>query len=111
MEWKQQQPWGQRGNGLVFPNTVGNMETDNSNWRNRILHAACDTAGVERIRWHDLRHFFASVLIFDLQESEIVIASVMGHKNASFTREQYGHWLDDVKPTTGMGGRLAAVMQ
>jgi len=108
--WKALQPAKEAANGYVFANEDGNMNLDNSNWRNRVLHAACDKAGVERIRWHDLRHFFASVLIFDLQESEIVIASVMGHKNAAFTREQYGHWLDDVKPTTGMGGRLAAVM-
>jgi len=108
--WKALQPAKEAANGFVFANEDGNMNSDNSNWRNRILHTACDRAGVERIRWHDLRHFFASVLIFDLQESEIVIASVMGHKNAAFTREQYGHWLDDVKPTTGMGGRLAAVM-
>ena len=108
--WKALQPAKEAINGFVFANEDGNMNLDNSNWRNRILHVACDKAGVERIRWHDLRHFFASVLIFELQESELVIASVMGHKNASFTREQYGHWLDDVKPTTGMGGRLAAVM-
>tara|TARA_Y100001938_G_C8095998_1_gene438192 strand:- start:2497 stop:3717 length:1221 start_codon:yes stop_codon:yes gene_type:complete len=108
--WKALQPAKEAANGYVFANEDGNMNLDNSNWRNRVLHAACDKAGVERIRWHDLRHFFASVLIFDLQETEIVIASVMGHKNAAFTREQYGHWLDDVKPTTGMGGRLAAVM-
>jgi len=108
--WKDMQPAEEAVNGFVFSNEDGNMNSDNSNWRNRILHAACDKAGVERIRWHDLRHFFASILIYELQESELVIASVMGHKNAAFTREQYGHWLDDVKPTTGMGGRLAAVM-
>ena len=108
--WKDMQPAKEAANGFVFANEAGNMHLDNTSWRKRILHAACDKAGVERIRWHDLRHFFASVLIYELQESELVIASVMGHKNAAFTREQYGHWLDDVKPTTGMGGRLAAVM-
>ena len=108
--WKALQPEEEAVNGFVFANEDGNMNLDNSNWRNRILHAACDRAGVEKIRWHDLRHFFASILIYELEESDVTVASVMGHKNAAFTREQYGHWLDDVKPTTGMGGRLAAVM-
>lgn len=97
-------------NGFVFANEEGNMNTDNSVWRNRILHKACDKAGVERIRWHDLRHFFASILIYDLKERDTTVAAIMGHKNAAFTREQYGHWLKDVKPTTGMGDKLAKAM-
>jgi integrase len=111
MEWKQAQPLEQRGNNLVFPNRVGNMEHDNSNWRNRILHQTCDRAGVERIRWHDLRHFFASILIYELKENDVTVAAAMGHKDAAFTREQYGHWLEDIKPTTGMGDKLAAAMK
>lgn len=108
--WKTMQTPEEARNGFVFANEEGNMNIDNSNWRNRILHPACDKAGVERIRWHDLRHFFASILIYDLKEPDTTVAAVMGHKDAAFTREQYGHWLDDVKPTTGMGDKLAAAM-
>jgi integrase len=108
--WKTMQTPTEARNGFVFANEEGNMNTDNSVWRNRILHKACYKAGVERIRWHDLRHFFASILIYDLKERDTTVAAIMGHKNAAFTREQYGHWLKDVKPTTGMGDKLAKAM-
>jgi|TARA_R100001163_G_C5057796_1_gene194335 integrase len=108
--WKTMQTPKEARNGFVFANEEGNMNIDNSVWRNRILHKACDKAEVERIRWHDLRHFFASILIYELKEPDTTVAAIMGHKDAAFTREQYGHWLDDVKPVTGMGDKLAAAM-
>jgi integrase len=109
-EWREWQPMAQRGANLIFPTASGNMQPDNSNWRNRILHPACERAGVSRIRWHDMRHFYASLLIYDLKESEVMVSAALGHKDAAFTRKQYGHWLDDVAPTTGMGKRLQNVM-
>jgi len=109
-EWREMQPLAQRGCNLVFPTGAGHVQVDNSAWRNRILHPACDRAGVARIRWHDMRHFFASLLIYDLKESEVTVSAAMGHKDAAFTRKQYGHWLDDIRPTTGMGAKLQNVL-
>ena len=103
--WKLAQPINQRVGDLVFPTTVGKMDSAD-NWRNRGLHGACDRAGVARISWHSLRHFFASILLFDLQEADATVTTLMGHKDISFTRIQYGHWMDDARRDTDIAERL-----
>ena len=104
--WKLSQPIEQRINNLVFPTTAGAMDSVD-NWRNRGLHKACDRAGVERITWHSLRHFFASILLYDLQEADATVTTLMGHKSIDFTRSQYGHWMEDFSRDTGIAERLA----
>ena len=103
--WKLAQPIEQRVNNLVFPTSTGAMDSVD-NWRNRGLHIACDNAGVERITWHSLRHFFASILLFDLQEADATVTTLMGHKDISFTRRQYGHWMEDARRDTDIAERL-----
>ena len=93
-EWKLRQPLEQRGRGLVFPTRTGNI-AEHANWAKRGLHKACKAAQVERCNWHDLRHFYASVLIFKTDLNEAVITELMGHRNISFTAEFYGRWFQD----------------
>jgi len=93
-EWKIAQPLKQRAKGLVFPTTEGNL-ADGNNWRNRGLHPACDLAGLPRIRWHDLRHHFASVLLFETTATDAQITQFLGHTSIDFTRKIYAHWLSD----------------
>ena len=93
-EWKIAQPLKQRAKGLVFPTTEGNL-ADGGNWRNRGLHPACDLAGLPRIRWHDLRHHFASVLLFETTATDAQITQFLGHTSIDFTRKIYAHWLSD----------------
>ena len=104
--WKLAQPIEQRVNSLVFPTTTGAMDSVD-NWRKRGLHKACDRAGVERITWHSLRHFFASILLYDLREADATVTTLMGHKSIDFTRSQYGHWMEDADRDTGIAERLA----
>jgi integrase len=94
-EWKMAQPLKQRAKGLVFPTTEGNL-ADGNNWRKRGLHPACDRAGIPRIRWHDLRHHFASVLLFGNNKlTDAQITQFLGHTSIDFTRKIYAHWLAD----------------
>jgi len=96
-------------NNLVFPSEDGGL-WDYSNLRNRGLHPACDAAGVERIRWHDLRHFFASLLIYDLEAHEGTITTLMGHHSLAFTIEQYGHWLPDARRDLEIASRIETAL-
>ena len=58
----------------------------------RIYNAA--TPLIEKIRWHDLRHYFASTMIFDTNLEGAIIQRLMGHHDYAFTIKQYGHWLN-----------------
>jgi len=79
--------------GLVFPSRTGHVLSDS-----RFLpaiHAACDAAGVARIRWHDLRHYYASKLLQKFPGDWWTVTNLMGHESIKTTTEIYGHWLED----------------
>jgi len=92
MNWKISQPLKQRANNLVFPSREGTL-ADYGNWRNRGLYPTCKKAGVPNISFRLLRHFFASILIFDTDLTEGTITEMMGHTDISFTKRQYATWL------------------
>ena len=106
-EWKFAQPISQRGKNLVFPTRTGHYSWSNV-WRTQGLHPACDKAGVERIRWHDLRHYYASILLYSAREDTAVICKLMGHSDISTTHKKYGHWLKDDARDKEIGERHAA---
>lgn len=80
---------GWRENDLVFPSTVGTpMEA--SNFISRIFKPALTAANLpaEQIRFHDLRHGAASMLIA-LGYDARTIADILGHSSPEFTMRQY----------------------
>lgn len=91
--WKLRSPYS-ADDDFVFPTRQGSSQSCSSNWRKRILHPLCDAVGIERLRWHDARHFYASVLLASIGRDWGRIADLMGHTSSDFTRKQYGHWID-----------------
>lgn len=62
----------------------------------RALARVLDTAGIDPLRFHDLRHSFASFLIhrgFDL----LTVRDLCGHKSIQITANVYGHLFPDRK--------------
>ena len=57
-----------------------------------LIERASQRAGIERMVWGDMRHFFASVQLSALGEDWAEVAALMGHSNPSFTYRQYGHY-------------------
>ena len=57
-----------------------------------LIERASKRAGIERMVWSDMRHFFASVQLSALGEDWAEVAGLMGHSNPSFTYRQYGHY-------------------
>lgn len=62
---------------------------------NRALHAATkranlNTDGLPKLRWHDLRHTAASLLISE-GLNIVYVSRVLGHANPSITLNVYGH--------------------
>ncbi len=74
---------------LVFPNREGGP-LDGDNVRRRAFYRTLKNAGVPRIRFHDLRHTFASLL---LQQGESLhyVKEQMGHASIQTTVDVYGH--------------------
>ena len=59
----------------------------------RAFHATIKRAQVPRVRFHDLRHMFASLLITAGKHPKY-ICTQMGHHSAAFTLDTYGHLMD-----------------
>jgi len=74
---------------LVFPNDAGGV-IDNSSMLRRHFHPALKKAGLPRIRYHDLRHTYASLLI-EQGENIKYIQTQLGHASPSITMDVYAH--------------------
>jgi integrase len=74
---------------LVFPSRDGSP-MDGDNLRHRVFYPLLEKADVPRIRFHDIRHTFASLL---LQNGESVhyVKEQMGHASIQTTVDVYGH--------------------
>ena len=57
------------------------------------IKPACDRAGVEPIRFHDLRHHYASLQIGRPEVSLVEVANLMGHESSNITETIYHKWL------------------
>jgi integrase len=75
-------------NDLVFPSKIG-TPGDPSNLRVDFLKVL-NCAGLPRIRFHDLRHTAASLLL-NHGIPVIVVSNMLGHSKPSITLDVYGH--------------------
>jgi integrase len=78
---------------LVFPNGGGKPFND-GNFRGRTFYSVLKKARIPKIRFHDLRHCYASLLI-DQGESPKYIQAQMGHSSINVTFDIYGHLMKD----------------
>lgn len=74
---------------LVFCTDSG-TPLDPDNLVKREFHPALERAGIRRIRFHDLRHTFASLLIANGENIKFVQFQ-LGHASATTTLDRYGH--------------------
>ena len=73
----------------VFINTDG-TPLDQHNFRKRVYLGLLAKAGLRQIRFHDLRHSFASLLL-QQGESLTYVKEQMGHHSIQVTVDIYGH--------------------
>lgn len=106
-EWKVQQPLEQRVNNLVFPDEVGEV-ADGETWLDKGITRACEAARVKRMTWLDLRHFYASVLIFSSELNDSTITEFMGHSEISFCKKQYARWFNERDNDEKIAAKLGA---
>lgn len=75
-------------NGLVFSNAAGGCLHPNGVWKDLVQTARA--AGVPRIRFHDLRHTHATLLL-KAGVNPKVVSERLGHTSVSFTLDTYAH--------------------
>jgi len=73
----------------VFVSNAG-TPLDVNHWRKRIFYKAIEKAELRKIRVHDIRHTYASLLI-QAGESLAYVRDQLGHHSISITVDIYGH--------------------
>ena len=79
---------------LVFPNSEG-LYFDANNMLKRRFKPALRRAGIDEIRFHDLRHTYASLLLANGAPMKYV-QSQLGHASITMTMDLYTHLLPEV---------------
>ena len=77
-------------NDLVFPSVVGTF-VDVRNL-SRDFKMTLKTAGLPDIRFHDLRHTAASIMLMN-GFPVIDVAQILGHASPTITLKTYGHYI------------------
>jgi integrase len=80
-----------RTGGLVFANEIGGI-INPSNLRNRSFARLLKRAGLSKIRFHDLRHTCATLLLSENVNPKIV-SEMLGHASIAITLDTYSHVL------------------
>jgi len=84
--------WHERG--LVFCNTLGDYQ--NTQYLGMLFRALLKEAGLPRIRFHDLRHS-AATLLLSMGVHPKVVQELLGHSNISMTMDTYSHVLPSMQ--------------
>jgi integrase len=84
------------GLDLVFPSEAG-TPLDNHNVLTRHFRPALKKAGLPRIRFHDLRHTYASLLI-EQGENIKYVQTQLGHFTPMMTLNVYAHLMSPSNP-------------
>ena len=76
----------------VFTTEAGTPEY-HAHLGRRVLNPALKKAGIRHVRWHDLRHTFASLLIAG-GANITFLSRQLGHSSSQITLSVYAHLLD-----------------
>ena len=92
----------------IFPQPTSPELPMNPGTAYRRLKTLLEEAGLPSIRFHDLRHTFATHALTSGVDAK-TLAGILGHTNASFTLDTYTHVTPDMREAAGgiVGGFLA----
>jgi integrase len=99
-----------RGSDYVFATTNGTPFLHH-NISKRVLRRAAAGAGLDRpdrrVRFHDLRHTFASHLIIDIRLDVVQVSRILGHARTSMTLDTYTHLFEAARHGADVRAELA----
>ena len=88
-------------NGLVFTTGIG-TPIDAQNIVNRHFKPLLRRTGLPDIRWHDLRHTCATLLLSRGTHPKYV-QHLLGHASIQLTLDRYSHWIPSMGRATAEG--------
>lgn len=88
----------------VFGDGVNPMR--HKNYYRRVFVPTAQAVGLPSLRFHDLRHFYASDLLRDPHLSVKDVSTRLGHADATLVLRTYGHLFAD--SGAGLGDRVSA---
>jgi len=80
--------------GLVFASVEG--EPLDPSVLTHAFGEICKKAGLEHVRFHDLRHTFASLMLLRGAKPK-VISEALGHASVAFTMDIYSHIIEGMQ--------------
>ena len=89
-------------NGLVFNTTTIGTPLDAQRIVNRPFKPLLKRSGLPSIRWHDLRHTYATLLLARGTHPTYVQKS-LGHASVQLTLDRYSHWMPSMGRNTADG--------
>ena len=95
----------------IFPNPLKPEAPMTPSTPYHMLKKLLNQAGIPSIRFHDLRHTFATHALTSGVDAK-TLAGILGHTNASFTLDTYTHVTKDMKRQASdiVGGFLDQIM-
>jgi integrase len=69
---------------------------------NRYFKPLLKRAGLPNIRWHDLRHTYATLLLARGTHPTYV-QKALGHASVQLTLDRYSHWMPSMGRSTAQG--------
>ena len=75
---------------------------DAQNIVNRFFKPLLKRAGLPDVRWHDLRHTYATLLLARGTRPTYVQKS-LGHASVQLTLDRYSHWMPSMGRNTAQG--------
>jgi integrase len=81
-------------NDLIFPSTIGSPLNQSNLLKS--FRRFIQTAGLPKIRFHDLRHTAASLML-NHGVPPILVARRLGHSKVSITLDTYGHLMPEIQ--------------
>jgi integrase len=99
-----------RGSDYVFATGNGTAFLHH-NVSKRVLRRAATGAGLDRpgrrVRFHDLRHTFASHPIIDIRLDVVQVSRILGHARTSMTLDTYTHLFEAARDGADVRAELA----
>ena len=88
--------WCMPASQWIFPDPVKPEDPVDSNAAYRRMKTLLQRAGLPSIRFHDLRHTFATHALTSGVDAK-TLSGILGHTNASFTLDTYTHVTSDMQ--------------